>query len=425
MAKKQWVNLEPNKKYLDKKGCQNIEEMGRIVYLEAEFDKKDIIGMATLLVEPDGDNATYYPRKELALAADLYERAMVSDDGIARFKVKLSAAGGDKFKFKASDLSGNEKELPDEYETYRQLYYQEIEMNNIKKHPDTGLIEKEYRTGLDGKRNIELIPIKSKGKMEHNYNFVKTDSDKNRLYGLAKPAYNSEKDPYCFAVAWIDCLANGPKVICLETFINTMINKVLLPVTEGQLWWNIVKPAKTSDWLLKAVFIPDGAKDECENKRIPDDNITPDYDSIVVSTGSLPRNATGKIKAWVYVAKGFAGGRSYGNNIIVVATRSWRDKSRSIRQMRQTLTHEVGHQLGMVPNGKQLGKGLIAQSTLDKVNDPAFKEYGKAAHCSVKSCVMFWKGHKGRGEKFCANCDKSVRKMDLYAPKLGKFTRFF
>ena len=127
---------------------------------------------------------------------------------------------------------------------------------------------------------------------------------------------------------------------------------------------------------------------------------------------------TGKITADINVAEGFHGGWSFPTqNIIVIATRNWYDMRYTEDSKKAIVIHEAGHKIGLVPNGNG---SLAEQSTLDKVHDPAATKF----HCNDRGCTMWWTTEYTKS-MYCAVCAKSVRKVDLHAPTLPGFARFF
>jgi hypothetical protein len=418
MAKKQWVNLPSEDSSTVKKatfvgdGVDSADVMGRKVYIEASFDKKDATTIATLEVKPDGGNAVYEP-EESKLAHDKTATAKISDEGKAKWEVKLSAAGGDKFKF-AVEHQGKKKDLPDEFETHRRLFFQVIEMTGVTGLTSFGFWETEFKKN---KREISLVKIASKGAIDRSYNFDYKGSEYSRLFNLAKDKYSDAKDPYCFALVWADCLAQGPTEKVIEkTGVSKASGSVVVPLGGGQLWKNIDKASTAAPWnkMIAFIYTKDGSE---QTFPIPDPDVTSTYTEITVNTRNFPEGVTGKIKAKVNVATGFHGGWSFPTqNIIVIATRGWYDTAYSDTKKRAILIHESGHKIGMVPDGTG---GLKEQSTYDKVHDPS-----KNSHCNDNSCTMWWTTTFEK-DTFCGVCDKSVRKVDLYAPGLKGFTRFF
>jgi hypothetical protein len=267
------------------------------------------------------------------------------------------------------------------------------------------------------KREISLVKIASKGLIDRSYNFDYKGSEYSRLFSIAKDKYNDAKDPYCFAVVWADCLAQGPTEKVIEkTGVSKASGSVVIPVGVGQLWKGIDKARTTAPWNKMIAFIYTKAG-SVQTFPVPDSDVTSSYTAITVDTKNFPTGVTGKIKAKVNVATGFHGGWSFPEkNIIVIATRGWYDTAFSEEKKKAILIHESGHKIGMVPNGTG---GLKEQSTHDKVHDPS-----KSSHCNDTACTM-WYTTKYEKDTFCSVCDKSVRKVDLYSPSLKGFKRFF
>ncbi len=418
MAKKQWVNLPSEDGATFKKatfvgdGVDSADVMGRKIYIEATFDKKDAATIAMLEVKPDGGNALYEP-EELKLAHDKVSKAKISDDGKAKWEVNLSAAGGDKFKF-TIEHKGKKTDAPDEFETHRRLFYQVIEMTGVTGLTSFGFWEKEF---MKNKREISLIKIASKGAIARSYNFDYEGSEYSRLFNLAKDKYNEAKDPYCFAVVWADCLAQGPKDKEFDILgVSKATGSVNFPITGGQLWKDIDKASTAVPWNVKIAFIY-SKNGSVHTFPVPDSEVTSTYTSFTVRTKTFPEGVFGVLKAKVNIAIGFHGGWSFPEqNIIVIATRGWYDTAFPESKKQAILIHESGHKIGMVPDGTG---GLKKQSTHDEVHDPAKKK-----HCNDRSCTM-WYSTEFQKDTFCGVCDKSVRKVDLHAPSLKGFQRFF
>jgi hypothetical protein len=416
MPVEQWVNLPDKSTSLDRTtmtgdGVPSVDVMGRFVYLKATLDQKNANAIATLTVKPDGDNAVYIAGDKAYLKAQTRANAKVAANGKVKWKVKLSAAGGDKFKFEV-ECNGEKKELDDEFETHRRLYYQVIDMDGIVGLANLGSLETEF---TKNKRFIHLHSTPSKGKIARSYNFDYKQSAFARLFNLAKAQYDTAKDPYCFAIVWVDCLAQGPKQRVFKTNSVSKGGLFDVLVTTGQLWKDIDKSPGARDWLRSITFLytKDGVK---HTFPIPEADVTSTYDKITVNTHNFPDGVTGTIRASVNIAVGFHGGWSFPTgNIIVIATRSWHDVQDTAAESQVTLVHETGHKIGQVPDGKG---ALKKQSTHDEVNDPA-----KSSHCNDTDCTMWWSTEYQK-DTFCDECDKSVRKQNLYHSIRG-LKRFF
>lgn len=420
MAKKQWVNLPSQDTDKLKRstyvggGVDSVDVMGQEIYIEVEFDKKDQGSLVTLEVDADSDNAVY-DNTEASYQADTRAQAKISEDGKAKFKVKLSTAGGDRFKFKAKDAKSNEKKLDVKIETARKLYYQVIEMDTITGLTDFSFWKTEFDTD---KRCITLEEIKSKGKLSHLEAASVTDST--QLFNLAKAQYAEDKDPYCFAVVWIDMLPFGPTRRPLkESKVSKKSKRVKIVVPDhGQLWLDIDPSSTAVSWKNSVRFEYLDKDNKPQKFEIPDADLTPKHRKVEIDTKSLPEGVEGEIVADVNLCTGFAGGGSYPSyNIIIIATRMKEDGKYhkfADEELRTIIVHEAGHKIGMVPEGTTLKK----QSTFDE----AHKKTGP--HCSDTACVMWWTTESGT-HAYCSICGQSVRRMPLYAPNLPGFTRFY
>ncbi|HFE37428.1 MAG TPA: hypothetical protein ENK06_03275 [Gammaproteobacteria bacterium] len=412
MATKQWVNLPNADESIDRSkmtgdGIDSEEVMGQYVYIKATLDKKDAAALVKLTVIPDAGNAEYVADDSNTLKHQESATATVSSDGEAKWKVKLSQAGGDKFKFEV-ECNGEKKTLSEEFETHRRLYYQVIDMDTITGLADLSFWETEFKKN---NRNIHLHATCSKGNMGHSYNFDYKSSEYSRLFNLAKAQYDTQKDPYCFALVWADCLAQGPKRKEYDKDGVSKGGSVDINIPAGQLWKNVDKSSTADPWLLNVAFIY--TKDGTERTfPVPEADLTSTYTKVTVSTENFPDGVTGKIKLAVNVAEGFHGGWSFPTkNIIVIATRGWYDTAFADDKKKAILIHEAGHKIGQVPNGSA---ELKKQSTHDDAH---------TKHCNDTACTM-WYTTKYKKATYCSVCDKSVRKQYLHHSIAG-LKRFY
>lgn len=425
----QWVNLpeasssvhDPNR--FKGEGVEGGEFMGRDVVVVAEFDRKEAFTLCHLRVIPDGGNATYLP-EEAALKADSSKLGYIDPDGKATFWFRCSAAGGDRFQLKVVDEKGTEKDL-EEIETARKLYYQVIKMKGPSGAGELGLPRYDFlhQEMLGGKRAIHLVPIPSKGTIAHSYCFTEDGDEYERLFALAKNQYSEAKDPYCFALVWADCLVRGPSTLELTSEeVSWKTGTLTIPLEKGgkyyQLWNFVDKSPTAVPWKMRLDFVH-GPFLWRTNFPIPDGDVTVYPQHLVISTRHFPENVTGRVRLKVKVATTFFGGWSFTEeNLIVIATRTRGDEAVPEAELRAVVVHEAGHKIGLVPNGHT--GGLKAQSTLDRQYDPASNK----SHCTDQHCTMWWTT-KFVQEHYCAACATSARKINLSAPSLPGFRRFY
>ncbi|MBN1204197.1 MAG: hypothetical protein JXB05_04655 [Myxococcaceae bacterium] len=406
----QWVNLPSEDTASLKRsrfagdGVDSEDHMGRDVFIEAEFDTKDASAVATLVIVPGGDNA-----KKPVLAADSSEKAGTAKDGKVKFKVTLSSAGGDKFKFKIKDKEGKEKEIPDEIETRRMLYYQVILMKGMSATEAVLCSHAEAEFLNEGRKHfIKLVKIASKGEMNGLANY--DESQQGQIPTQAKASYSDSKNPYCFALILVNQLAASTSETVLsaaEVEITDATATVELKAA-NPLWLDLdAAGTPEANWFLEGNFQPTDAK--LPAVKIEAADVSPKgaagTSTLVVKTDKIAKGTKGKFKVKLKTVDRFRTGLSLGSNFICVATRAYW-KARDDNEMKSTLVHEAGHKLGMVPG---------TQSTYYS---------NRGGHCNhnTNKCVMYGIIHSTRDNVFCTVCSESVRGLNLDARTLPGFT---
>jgi type VI secretion system secreted protein VgrG len=280
-------------------------------------------------------------------------------------------------------------------------------------------------------------------------------NDENTFKARVQAAYNNsgvnDKDPYCVVVAYTGHLAvkgvnmkikkinvtgGGIPAAPAPQLINILIEE---EDTRKQhfLWYNIVTG---EDWFVECYFVEDKTG---KRTQIAEDKCTPIQnprcypgacDSVNIDVASLP-SVMGKITLIVNWVNYMRGGISFGGtNIVAICTKAfWRDIT--TQEQNQTLIHEVGHQIGMVPftgrnyynQANQVIRGIVDKTNLDPL---AFQYTGgghAGSHChsgialranfndglsvAGTNCVMF--GSTNGHSDFCPECAMAVKKVDL------------
>ena len=243
-----------------------------------------------------------------------------------------------------------------------------------------------------------------------------------------------EYDSHLIRIGYTDHLADKMElVVDTNNNINTNQKDVEITVkdkknTSYSLW----KGINDEDWFVGCTFIDARTK---KRYNIPKEDCTPlandgvRYKTVKVAFSGLFQeigNISGKVELKVNVVKGMSGGISFGNKgIIAVCTRVWWQKKPS-KGMGQTLVHEIGHQVGMVPGerassglaqgkhhylglghvGNHCHNGCDLEDDIDKRNNKWNDNARKKSRC-----VMFGSTN-GKGS-FCNECAIQVRKVDL------------
>jgi type VI secretion system secreted protein VgrG len=410
----QWVNLPSQDTESLKRskfvgdGVESVDHMGREIYIEADFDSKG--AQATLIIVPDSQNAASPVLSAEVLPDDSAGRTGVDrkDDGKVRFKVALSSAGGDKFKFKIKGGEGEEKELPQSIETRRILYYQLIRVEGVAATEAvlTSHLEDEF-LNEGNKHYIKLVRIQP-GKSMVKGPSVAEDSD---IMALAREAYSHERDPFCFAAILVDQI--GTKRI--DNYNSSAEIDDQAAEFEvygmGPLWRVGATPKEQArnEWFLEGTFVEDDG-----DKRAfkidpswvkPKDPSSEGKTAVFIADLTqlhLPQGTKGKIKL-KFLVFDFSNGVSFrNNNLVCVATRSnW--KARPSAELKTTLVHEAGHKVGMVPEG---------QSTYYFLD-------GRHCDRDKKKCIMYGEFHPARSDRFCEVCSPSLRGLNLGSENPG------
>ncbi|MFY0570074.1 hypothetical protein ACN28E_40470 [Archangium lansingense] len=411
----QWVNLpekthgddsEQKRKYLFCNEIKDVNDMGRTIFIQAEFDSKAASAIATLEVIPDPGNAVF-SETEAAGAAAIHAQAAIQSDGKAEFAVRLSTAGGDKFKFKAHDTNGTVKELSDQFETRRLLYFQvfKIKGTSVGAGALTHM-KNEFANGANShKHHITLVQLGSEQEVD-GPPIVDGSPPGHSVGDYIKSSRDSGKDPYCFSVLFVDQIAEpveDKSDYPVDVDNDPDLNELPIYSTKGPLWsvGNTPEEQERKLWLKEAYFLEaSGRRLRIEPAQIKAQ--APDSKgrvfSFVADLSGLPKGTKGKAH-FVFLGSDFTNGFSpRGKGFICVAARScWDPRTES--SITATLMHEAGHKLGMVP---------VGQST-------HYNENNTGRHCrhEINQCLMFGRQHLKRSNSFCPVCSESLRKMDL------------
>lgn len=259
-------------------------------------------------------------------------------------------------------------------------------------------------------------------------------------------AHADQAEPHVLAVAYLDQIAVKSRLP--ERRVPAIAGRtVTVPVLDRNgdelpLWKDVV-PGE--GWFVSARFERPGPPGRppasvvipaARCKPSPDRRNEPAYAVEVDLHGLGPRIPDGTQGAVVLnldVVLAFLGGVSAGDgNLVCIATRGfWKASSHGEQNL--TLMHELGHALGMVPEGPPPGAPIVAaQAGYDGLDaHPAvYTGHGhRGRHCHAGlalpagdftdaqegACVMF--GYRirgsGKGTRFCDDCRSALRKLDL------------
>ena len=400
---------------------KSVDDMGRTVYLKVKFKKKDKFSLAKLTLKRHADNAAY-TRTERAKNAGVFMPtretfSIVSWTGEALFGVKLTPAGGDKYKFEAENLvTGKKVQGKDVIETRRKLFYQMIRMR--KAHQISGGLKNKLKKRFWDPSNKLYLKLEeyAGGKTTPNrVNFNDEDPPtKAMVLRHARRVYNNSKAPYSFVVLFVNknCIPGTEVRAPAGNISGNSTN-----VNTRQRLFSYADPAANDFgsilWIPSSTGLPE-AFTKADYKR--------------VGKWTMKLNTRGKTRGpgrFVYtmtiVSIEGMGLSLSSENLVTIASRDCDGKKVKKRTQLNILVHEIGHKIGMVP-GRQGDRDLDTQSTYYhgrghsgghcRHPSPLLPTYSGVNPAPPPQCTMFG-DIRTNTEKFCPKCLPSVRKLDI------------
>lgn len=447
-AKAQFVNLPNEPGLVDGKIVKNKDRLSNKPRIKLKFDRPGLHPFKIKLL-PAGSNATYKAEEKLRnsnFKFDDTEKLLYTDpDGnvILSGNLALAAAGCDIYGLTAKDNNGVTVNSIGRLNTYRLIYLVEIRMdvitNNIAKN--LNLCIKEYS------RNKKNIKLKKLGQTRMEYIKNISREGENSFLSKAKKAYNDFtkrrnvgyfKKKYSIAIAYTDQLAvkkSNQSLLKEDVQVGPLADPVIIPIvygTESMSLWHDV--ASGEDWFVSCTFYSDElfgdsaiTKDKC--KIIENPGYKGSYNKVEISVDHLPIGHGSIFLSVNWVDYMRAGLSFVSGPLIVVCTKSWWRK-KSTQEQNEVLIHELGHKIGMVPmapdsaSGSHHYKGLnsgryLYNTSKGHVGEHCYfgcpdgqAKYNSDADAAKAKCVMYGQTKKNLS-KFCPECDKSVRKLDI------------
>lgn len=428
-----FVNLPPDAKWVGGKRAKNKRRLGHEPGYKVWFDQPGSHHFKVKL-KPAGGNA-HYTNEEVGRGNPRFKARVTwssfTTDGDGTKVVKigpdLTVAGGDKYSLEAHDdqavivNSGSIK-------TIRAVHVVQIKMTGLATvAPSISDCIGEY-----AKHHLRVVDLPSVN-IAHQPN-IGSDAESATLKTNANAAWagshGKAKEPYALGIVFTDHLAvkNSNKTL---TYRNRTVGPGTGPqnlrimgagltdptVNEHPLWRDIV-PGES--WFIAASYTPDGgtAVALTEAQCVPS-SATGYSARVNVTTSGLPAG-TGTIRLTVNWVDRMRGGLSFtGTSLVAICTRAWWTDI-SAAEQNQTLTHELGHQFGMVPEGltaealdahadQYTASGHVGSHCHHGVAAKA--NYGDDASNTASDCVIF--GATNGKLAFCPLCGPQVRKVDL------------
>ena len=466
MAKEQWVNLPKSSKFTES-GITK-DRLGPLS-MTLEFKKTLPWGMWKLKVTPVGGKNIEYSRKEKGRNKHFKMRKTTAfgvssaKEVIVNENIYLPAAGGNKFKIEAKDMTGKTIGSAVEVETRRKLYYQVICMKGVTAL-STADMEKEYWSPSKG-YYLKLHDPQPKGEMKY-YSNIKSSNwsglrGREDMFKQCKKAYKLKNlHPFTFVIACAKRIGR-PKDATFKfpltlygRFWQNKDAELEVKIPNKYLWFGVddiddKKNGGKGTWLNGHVRFDYGqvAAVWIDQAEVTLGAKTGDwYTKVKIKVKKdlrhIVKTRKGKLILSVKVVAGFSGGYSDPMaNFICIGSSGW-DTAYSAKKKEQILIHEVGHKVGMVAAGT--GRGPDAPPNLyghirsgananNKGHAGPHCEKGVNYNATQKKwsgrpgCVMFGAtscDNHSAPKAFCSDCQKAVRKLDVDARVLSNFTKF-
>ena len=469
MAIVQWVNLEKHSDYAADSDIGSVDRCGKLS-IKTAFAKDSVPLSYKVKVSPSGsDNVIYTTAEQIRNsnfkmtkgAIDLGTEAEV----VMSDEIKLSAAGGNKYKLEAKDENGKVVKS-EEVESKRRLYYQEMTMDDAKGSvPAYGLIP------LETHSKKHSIFLKKKGSTKKiPYYKTLTNTNSTAFAQAVKKAYDLSPVLQDVGVAAVfsDYIADSDDFLFKKTLtIGTKHSDVITGATDitlilPQFLWYGLDDAddKVKKWIdfVDIQYIPAKGSPVLYTITAADVEITGPklrthggYHQVKIKHNpkidKLFKHKSGKlaINAKFYIVASWTNGFSWNPwsdsfKLITVSRRpAWEDMNASTRE--QVWNHEVGHRFGMVAYGDKLAHDGATISDSQKLPDgPSTfyydisdnKNYGghRGPHCNngatyndttdrwsgTPKCVMYGADTIGKAQtpkEYCSKCEPIIRKLDL------------
>ena len=437
----QFVNLDRAQKWVDNSSVTSLGRLGFKPKIYVEFDLPGVSEFMLKALAGD-DNVSYsdaeksrnnqftFVEEEKTYQTESTGKLVISD-------ALLNVGGNNCFNFEVKDTQGNTLKTH-KLTTQRKVFIQEVKMTG-----DAGLSAADSLDPAVAEYKkqgyvVETLAGKEMAAME---NIGVDDSD--AYIELVRDAYQSaegkKKEPFTLVVGYTSHLA-------VKTG-GRELSKVNVPVGPGaaSVVINVAGPGKTNPdvkakylwqnivtgegWFEGAYFkdsssglITEIAEGNCV--AVPVNASNPNMSrKVKIDVTQLPAGKTGKVVLKLTWVDRMRAGLSFGgNNLICVCTKAWW-RNKTAAQQNQVIIHEMGHKIGMVPNGQAKLPDKITtfyDSTKGHVGThchhgiPAGQDrYDASADAALSDCVMY--GSTNGQSAFCEHCSVAAKKQDITA----------
>ena len=438
----QFVNLVRDQKWVDNK---SVTSLGRLGYKPKIYVKFDLPGVSEFTIQaiPDSANVSYTDDEKTrnSLFKCIDEEITYQTESSGELIISdafLSVGGENTFHFEVKDTQGTTLKTK-KLKTLRKVFVQEVKMlGDAGKSAASSIstVESEFK-----KQGFILETLNSTNIPEME-NIDDNGIDSANYKSAVKTAYLSsdgkKKEPHTIVVGYTSHLAVKTAGRVLSSKANTPVGpgtkdvifsiegpgKKNPKVTPKPLWQNIVTG---EGWFESAMFKDSvsGAVTKIDKKyckAVAINSANPNFSvKVKVDVSHLPARSKGKIVLMVSWVDRMRAGLSFRNsNLVCVCTKGWW-QNKSGAQQNQVIIHEMGHKIGMVPDGSgdlPAKTDTFYDSTKGHVGEhchhgiPAGQtRYDASADATLSDCVMY--GSTNSYSAFCEHCAVAAKKQDI------------
>lgn len=444
-AKLQYVNLEEvDDKWNDGVALTTTERQSRKPRIHVEFNRPGAHRF-TITVKPDPGNIAYTGRERGRRPSyqDPHTNprpyTTKADGTFIVDDIELPAAGRNVYLFEVRDERGQLIKT-ERVETARRLYVQEIMC--LSRNPAPHLHDVTPVTAEFAIHGVDMVQLarrsfRGRSSVDAADSVEGQQAIMRQINTVYSASEGREREPYTLVVCHVDRLA-----------VPGLSGDMRMPVPAGPGGRNMDVPVlnddrtwarlwldyeEGEDWLIHARYIYTDASGVERTVNIPRELMTPIRDTVpgdcsavkVDLTRLFPTPVRGTLNIqFRVVAASYAGLALNDTNLLFVSTLDGFEPNTQA-YLTETLAHEMGHLLGMVPSGPTW-PGLANEdptADMSKLDPPPHFYYKHGGHCyyglpnrngeyssEIGQCVMY--GITCANIHFCPGCAKAMRKVD-------------
>ena len=435
----QYVNLQRDQKWVDNSSIKSLGRLGYKPKLYVEFDLPGVSEFK-LKVVSDAQNITYsdseksrnskfnYLEEEKSYQTESSGKLVISD-------AFLDVSGGNKYHFECTCSEGKTLKSH-QLTTERKVFVQEIKMTGDSgKHSASSIdtVIAEYQSQgilIESLTKQEMSPMENIG--EHDAGAYIT-----KVREAYKSTPGKKKEPHTLVVGYTSHLAvktTGRQLSKVNVSVGPTATAVVINIAgpgktnsdikAKYLWQNIVTG---EGWFERAYFkdatshiITEIAQADCSAVAVNSSNPHMSR-KVKVDVSKLPAGKRGKIVLILTWIDRMRAGLSFNsNNLICVCTKAWW-QNKTAAQQNQVIIHEMGHKIGMVPDGTSTlpdkittfygsDKGHVGTHCHHGI-PVGQTRYDASADSALSDCVMY--GSTNGHSAFCEYCSEAAKKQDI------------